>query len=116
MVIHGGERRMQAIGRSGVIVAALDRQRAQLQPPHFNPEGIRLNFVEPGSSFHLDTVAADAMDHSGTALALLERAINDLVRDYNTQPGGWRQPIDGHALRDALLLEYERANNPARPH
>ena len=116
MVIHGGERRMQAIGRSGVIVAALDRQRAQLQPPHFNPEGIRLNFVEPGSSFHLDTVAADAMDHSGTGLALLKRAIDDLLRDYNRQQGSWRHPIAGDELRAALLLEYTRRESPVQRH
>ena len=109
MIIHGGERRIEAIGRTGVIVASMDRPKARLEPPHFNPEGIRLNFVEPGTSFHLDTTAADAMDHSGTALALLERAIQDLVRDYRkAQAPGW-QPVDERALRDTLLSEYEHA-------
>ena len=109
LIIHGGERRIEALGRTGVIVASLDRPRAQLRPPHFSPEGIRLNFVEPGSSFHLDTIAADAMDHSGTALALLERAIQDLARDYrNARVPGW-QPEDERALRDSLLCEYEHS-------
>jgi cyanophycinase len=104
MIIHGSERRIEALGRSGVVVASLDRPRARLEPPHFNPEGIRLNFVEPGTSFHLDTIAADAVDHSGTGLALLERAVQDLVRDYSTVPG--RIEVDEQALRDSLLLEY----------
>ena len=113
MVIHGTERRIEAIGKTGVIVAAMDQQKVSLKPPHFNPEGIRLNFVEPGSSFHLDTVAADAMDHSGTALALLERAIADLLRDYKSGPAASREPIDELALRDSLLFEYQRPAQPA---
>ena len=103
MVIHGSERRIESIGRSGVIVASLDRPRAQLEPPHFHPEGIRLNFVEPGSSFHLDTRAADSMDHSGTGLALLERAIQDLARDYASVSG--KSDVDESVLRDSLLAE-----------
>jgi cyanophycinase len=111
MIIHGSERRIEAIGSTGVIVASMDRPRARLEPPHFNPEGIRLNFVEPGTSFHLDTTAADAMDHSGTALALLERAIQDLVRDYRkARAPGW-QPVDERALRDSLLFEYEHGDD-----
>jgi cyanophycinase len=116
MIIHGGERRIEAIGSSGVVVASVDRQRARLRPPHFDPAGIRLNFVEPGSSFHLDTVAADAMDHSGTGLALLERAIEDLVRDYNQQQEAWLPPIDSEALRAALLYEHTRGQSSGRPH
>jgi cyanophycinase len=107
MVIIGSERRIEALGRTGVVVASLDRPHAQLKPPHFNPEGIRLNFVEPGTSFHLDTIAADAMDHSGTALALLERAIADLVRDYKNIKVPGRLRVDERALRDSLLADYE---------
>ncbi len=116
MVIHGSERRLEAIGRTGVVVASLDRQRVKLHPPRFSPEGIRLNFVEPGSSFHLDTIAADAMDHSGTALALLERAIGDLLRDYERGGAPGREPLDGRALRDSLLFEYEHPDYRVPPH
>ena len=106
LVIMGGERRVQAIGRTGVVVAALDTDRVRLRPPHFSTDGIRLSLIEPGTSFHLDTIAADAVDRSGTGLALLERAVEDLVRDYNANraPGGSRMESD--AVRSALLSEY----------
>ena len=88
----------------------------RLRPPHFDPAGIRLNFVEPGSSFHLDTVAADAMDHGGTGLALLERAIEDLVRDYSQQQDARLQPIDSDALRAALLYAQSDSDEALRQH
>jgi len=105
LIIMGGERRVQAIGRTGVIVAALDPGRVRLRPPQFRTDGIRLNFVDPGTSFHLDTIAADAVDHSGTGMALLERAIEDLVRDYNASLPPGRSPVDSADLRTALLSE-----------
>lgn len=83
LVIAGGERRLQVIGRTGVIIAALDTAKVRLQPPRFDTDGINLYFAEPGTSFNLDTLAADAPDTSGTGQALLERAIADLTRDYN---------------------------------
>ena len=115
MIIHGSERRIEAIGKTGVIVASLDRPRVRLAPPHFNPEGIRLNFVEPESSFHLDTTATDAMDHSGTALALLERAIQDLVADYNrAQPSRGAENVDERMLRDEFLQQYLGETRPGQ--
>ena len=102
LVILGGERRMQAIGRHGVVVAALDADAARLSPPDFDSDGIRLHLVEPGGSFHLDTLAADAVDPSGTGHALLERAVSDLLRDCRAARPGDAGP-DGQGLRTALL-------------
>jgi cyanophycinase-like exopeptidase len=106
LIIMGSERRVRALGRSGVIVASLDSRRVRLQPPTFRADGIHLNLVEPGSSFHLDTTAADAMDHSGAGLALLERAVADLVRDYSASQAPGRSDVDVQSLRNALLHEY----------
>jgi cyanophycinase len=105
LVVVGSERRIQAIGRTGVIVASLDTARARFRPPEFKADGIRLNFVEPGSSFNLDTTAGDAMDRSGAGMAMLERAIEDLARDYNaTQPPG--QPaLNSKQLQSAFIGE-----------
>jgi len=103
LVIVGSERRLQAIGKTGVIVASLDSKRVDLRPPHFSADGIRLNFVEPGSSFHLDTTAADAMDPSGAGLALLERAIEDLVRVYNAALPPGRPAMDREQLQSAFI-------------
>lgn len=103
MVIHGGERRVEAIGRTGIIVASLDRPRVQLEPPHFHPDGIQLTFVEPGMSFHLDTTAADAADGSGAGLALLERAVADLERDYASLSHRANPGTEIHPLREQLL-------------
>ncbi len=102
LVIVGGERRIQAFGSKGVVVAAIDPDRAALRPPHFDTAGIRLNLVEPGNSFHLDTLAADAADHSGAARALLERAVEDLIGDCHATKG-IAASVDDAALRAALL-------------
>lgn len=103
VVIVGGQRCLQVIGSRGVLVVELDNDRVRLQPPKFATDGIRLHFIEAGSSFHLDTVAADAMANSEAGAAMLEKAIADLARDYNaTLPPG-SQPVDRSALRSALL-------------
>lgn len=110
LVISGGERRVRAIGRSGVVVAALDTTRVRLCPPDFSAAGIRLSLIEPGAAFHLDTIAADAVDHSGAGLALLERAVEDLVHDYNANLAPGRSRVDSRVVRTALLEDY-----PGRP-
>ncbi len=103
LVIVGGRRSLQSIGKTGVLVAELDNDRVCLQPPQFATEGIRLHFIEAGGSFHLDTVAADAMANSESGAAMLEKAIADLARDYNaTLPPG-SVPVDRSDLRSALL-------------
>lgn len=56
--------------------------------------------------FHLDTIAADAVDRSGAGLALLERAVEDLVRDYNAKLAPGREPVEALKVRSALLSEY----------
>lgn len=106
LIITGGERRVRAIGRNGVVVAALDHSRVRLQPPEFSAAGISLSLVEPGAQFHLDTIAADAMDRSGTGLALLERAVEDLVHDYNANLAPGRARVDSDAIRTTLLEDY----------
>ncbi|MEM1434539.1 MAG: cyanophycinase [Pseudomonadota bacterium] len=103
LVILGGERRIQAIGRSGVVVAALDTDQVSLRPPEFDSTGIRLNLVEPGNSFHLDTHAADAVDRSGAAQALLERAVEDLITARRAAAAGTGIRIDEATLRASLL-------------
>jgi cyanophycinase-like exopeptidase len=103
LVIVGGQRCLHSIGRTGVIVAELDLDRVRLQPPSFEADGIRLHFIEAGNSFHLDTVAADAMANTEAGLAMLERAISDLARDYNASlPEGVNQ-LDRRDLRSALI-------------
>jgi cyanophycinase len=103
MVILGGERRLEAFGRTGVIVAAIDTGIARFRAPDFSAEGIRLNLVEPGASFHLDTIAADAADSSGAGSALLERAVEDLLRDFRAGRRGGARGVDLDTLRTTLL-------------
>jgi len=105
LVIAGGERRLQAIGQKGVIVASLDPAQVRLQPPDFDPAGIRLHFVEPGDHFHLDTASGDAMDHASTGLALLERAIADLAADYNAGLTPDKPRVTDAALRQELTRQ-----------
>ena len=103
LVIVGSERRLQAFGRTGVIVASLDATGVEMQPPQFNADGMRLNFVEPGCSFNLDASATDAMDRSGAGMALLERAIEDLVRDYNAALLPGRPALNREQLQSAFI-------------
>jgi cyanophycinase-like exopeptidase len=109
LIIAGGERSVRAIGRNGVVVAALDLPRVRLQPPAFSAAGIALSLIEPGAHFHLDTIAADAVDHSGAGLALLERAVEDLVQDYNANLAPGRAEVDSDDVRTALLEAYLRS-------
>ncbi len=103
LVIVGGQRCLHSIGRTGVVVAELDVDRVKLHGPRFTTEGIRLHFIEAGSRFHLDTVAADAMANTATGAAMLERAIADLARDYNAGLPPGSPPLDRSDLRSALL-------------
>jgi cyanophycinase len=106
LIIMGGERRVRAIGRTGVVVAALDPSQVRLRPPDFSAAGIGLSLIEPGAAFHLDTIAADPVDRSGAGLALLERAIEDLVHDYNANLAPGRSRVECSVVRSALLSEY----------
>lgn len=103
LVIGSAGERMWAIGRAGIIVAALESEQVTLVPPHFSPAGIRLFHIEPGQSFSPAGIAAETPDYSGAGLALLERAVGDLVRDYNrgTPPGS--QALDAQSLQAALV-------------
>jgi cyanophycinase len=103
LVMSGGEQRMRAIGRSGVIVATLQPEQVTLAPPHFSPEGIRLFHIEPGQEFSPASIAAETPDHSGAGLALLERAVADLARDYNRGLAPGLAEVDPVRLRSALL-------------
>ena len=102
LVIVGAQRQMQVIGRTGAFVATLDPDRLQLHPPHFKTDGISLHFMEPGTGFRLDTLAADAVEHSATGLAMLERAIGDLARDYNTGLAPGIPAVDRRELHSAF--------------
>jgi cyanophycinase len=116
LVIVGGERRLHALGRTGVIVASLEPGRARLKAPHFKADGIRLNFVESGESFHLDSAPTDGEDSTGAGLALLERAIADLARDYNANLGRDRTAIDASALRSAFIGSREDSHQGEYQH
>ena len=104
LVIVGGRRQMHAIGRDGVIVAELDLDNPGTQSARLQTEGVALHFVESGTSFHLDTVAADASEHSSVGSAMLEQAIADLARDYNAGRSPGTALVDGSALRQALIF------------
>ena len=113
LIISGGERRVRAIGRNGVVVASLDLPRVRLEPPDFSPNGIGLSLIEPGADFHLDTIAADAVDHSGAGLAWLERAVEDLVHDYNANLPPGCASVDSVDIRAALLEGYRKQGSAA---
>ena len=104
LVIVGGRRQMHAIGRDGVIVAELDLDNPGTQSARLQTEGVALHFVESGTSFHLDTVAADASEHSSVGSAMLEQAIADLARDYNAGRSPGAALVDGSTLRQALTI------------
>lgn len=82
MAVQGSERSVQALGTQGVLIAELDLSQVRLAPGSPDPQGIRLYWLEPGRSATLDSLAADMAEHSATATALLERALNDLADDY----------------------------------
>ena len=81
MVIRGGERRIEAFGSSGVVIAELDPERVRLSPERLDPAGIRLYLLEPGQQASLDALAAATAGRSAEGQALLERAVQDLEQD-----------------------------------
>jgi cyanophycinase len=103
MIVCGGERRISAFGKTGVVVAALELEQVRFAAPDFDPRGIRLALVAPGQSYHLDTAAGDRMVPDETAQAMLERAVRDLARDCNASRDRQLPRIDAGALRAALI-------------
>ena len=103
MIVHGAGREIEAIGRTGVVVAELDTDRVRLAPGRPDPTGIRLYIVEPGRRVDLEGLAAATSQRSVVATALLESTLADMGRDYRAALGDdaprfdvprWRQTID----------------------
>jgi cyanophycinase len=84
MVIRGDERRVEAFGSHGVVIAELDLDRVRLSAQQFDPAGIRLYLLEPGQSTSLDGLAAATAARSAEGQALLERAVYDLEHAYRS--------------------------------
>lgn len=103
LVVHGNGREIEAIGRSGVVIAELDADRVRLAPGVPDPSGIRLYVLEPGRRVELEGLAAATSERSVIATALLESTLVDMGRDYFAALGDdgplfdasrWRQTID----------------------
>ena len=82
MIVHGGDREIEAIGRSGVVIGELDPDRVRLAPGVPDPTGIRLYILEPGRRISLEELPAETSGRSVVATGLLESAVADLQRDY----------------------------------
>jgi len=93
----------QVIGSAGVVAVELDLRRLRLRPSRFSPEGISLRLLEPGEIFALPFPGVEERSPSDTGLALLERAVRDLVRDCNSGPD--RETRIYAAILRAALLE-----------
>lgn len=82
MLVRGSERRIEALGSQGVLIAELDLERVQLAADNPDPSGIRLYFLEAGRQAALDSLAADTAATSAFGVALLQRTIDDLADDW----------------------------------
>ena len=103
MIVHGGERRIEALGSSGVVIAELDLDRVRLSARQLDPTGIRLYLLEPGQQASLDNLAAATAARSAEGQALLERAVYDLEQDCNRadrvpSAAPWSQLLGSPAL------------------
>ncbi|MEO1080401.1 MAG: cyanophycinase [Pseudomonadota bacterium] len=101
MIIHGGDREIEAIGRTGVVIAHLDLGRVRMAPGAPDPSGISLSILEPGRRVAIDDIADAASDRSSIGTGLLESALQDMERDYERalgdsapfDAGRWQQTI-----------------------
>ena len=102
MIIHGGDREIEAIGRSGVVIAHLDLGRVRMAPGTPDPSGISLYILEPGRRVAIEDIPTAGSDHSEFGTGLLETALQDMERDYERalgsnatlfDAGRWQQTI-----------------------
>jgi len=107
MIVHGGDREIEAIGRMGVVIARLDLDQVRLAPGVPDPTGIRLSILEPGQRVSLEALPAPTEDGSVMASDLLDSALDDMARDYQRALGdgaarfdgqSWRATVGGQAL------------------
>lgn len=107
MIVHGGDREIEAVGQSGVVVAELDLNSVRLAPGRPDPTGIRLYILEPGQRVTLDALPAATSQRSAMATGLLESALADMARDYHQALGNsaavfelprWQETIRSPAL------------------
>ena len=87
MIVHGGDREIEALGQSGVVIAELDLDHVGLAPGRPDPTGIRLYILEPGMRVSLEALSAATSQRSELATGLLESALVDMARDYRRALG-----------------------------
>jgi hypothetical protein len=83
MIVHGGDREIEAIGRCGVVITELDFERLRFTTGRPDPTGIRLYILEPGQRVTLENLAAATSERSAAATRLLQNALEDLEEDVS---------------------------------
>lgn len=102
MIIHGGDREIEAVGQSGVVIAELDTDCVRLAPGRPDPRGIRLFVLEPGQRVTLENLPAATSQRSAMATGLLESTLADMERDYHSALGERADRFDGLRWQETM--------------
>jgi cyanophycinase len=102
MIIYGGDREIEAIGRAGVVVVELDLEHVRLAPRVPDPTGIRLHVIEPGQRIRLEDLGRAVQHRSPHAKELLETALDDLARDCESALGREAASFDDQRWRATI--------------
>lgn len=86
MVVHGGGTEIEAIGRTGIVLAELDPERLAVQGDSFAAKGVVLSLVRPGGRFDLlgsgpPPTAEDCTRRLEDLVAALERECWQAARE-----------------------------------
>ncbi len=86
MVVHGGGTEIEAIGRTGIVLAELEPEKLTLQGDSFAAKGVVLSLVRPGSRFDLlgsgpPATAEDCTRRLEDLVAALERECWQAARE-----------------------------------
>jgi len=102
MIVHGGDREIEAIGRHGVLIAELDFERLRFTTGRPDPTGIRLYILEPGQRVTLENLAAATSERSAAATRLLQHALQDLEEDVGLALNESRGVFDGRRWQQTI--------------
>jgi cyanophycinase len=81
MIMGGADKTIQAFGRYGFLVVALDPGKLAMDKDSFSASGIELSFVQPGERFDLESGRILDAKSPTTAAATVQRLVSDLARE-----------------------------------
>lgn len=102
MLVTGHGRRARVFGTHGVVVAALDRNRLDIEQSSFAAQGIELQLVQPGELVDLERGIVEDTNGSGAAADAIEKLVADLVRDCSGNGASESSDETDHWLQLAL--------------